>query len=335
MAIRNEEVYIKASLDALLCQTYPRERMEILISDGESTDGTGNILAEMAQKDQRIRIFKNSGKIVSTGLNRAIRESRGDILVRVDGHTRVAPDYVEKCVHELLQSGAANAGGRMRSAGEGLWGEAIVAATESRFGIGNAAFHYCEERRWVDTVYMGAWKRETFRSAGLFDEELVRDQDDELNYRIRHQGGKILLSPEIRSVYTVRSGPGALLSQYFQYGFWKVRVLQKHPAQMQPRQFVPAFFVLALCGSAAAVLSPAGRAFFLAVLTVYLAADMLASGLIASTKGWRYFPRLLVVFAVLHTGYGAGFLAGLVWFAPRWLQKVPPVPVLDTGERIS
>jgi succinoglycan biosynthesis protein ExoA len=151
------------------------------------------------------------------------------MIVRVDGHTIIAPDYVEKCVQALIKSGAENAGGKMNAVSTTPFGQVVVAATSSPFGVGGARFHYSDQEEWVDTVYLGAWRREVFEKIGLFDEELVRDQDDEFNYRLREYGGKILLSPEIKSEYTVRSTPPALWKQYFQYGFWKVRVLQKHP----------------------------------------------------------------------------------------------------------
>jgi hypothetical protein len=165
-----------------------------------------------------------------------------------------------------------------------------------------------------------------FETIGLFDEELVRDQDDEFNYRLREAGGKILLSPKIKSEYTVRSSPGALWKQYFQYGFWKVRVLQKHPRQMRPRQFVPPAYVLSLLISIFLTLSPVTRSLSFVVPLIYLLANLSASLYTASKRGWRYLPLLLVTFAILHLSYGSGFLVGLLKFWNRWGDKVGKTP---------
>jgi GT2 family glycosyltransferase len=173
---------------------------------------------------------------------------------------------------------------------------------------------------------MGAWPRRVFEEIGLFDEELVRDQDDEFNYRLRAAGGKILLSPAIKSDYTVRSSPSDLWRQYYQYGFWKVRVLQKHRRQMSPRQFVPPVLVLSLIASAILALHPAFRILSVLMPLCYLSANLLASFYTASKHGWRSLTRLPLVFAILHLSYGLGFLAGLVKFWGRWGDKTGKAP---------
>ena len=180
---------------------------------------------------------------------------------------------------------------------------------------------------------MGAWPRRVFKKIGLFDEELVRDQDDEFNYRLREKTGRILLSPDIRSEYTVRSTPRGFWRQYYQYGYWKVRVLQKHPRQMSLRQFVPPAFVLSLIFSILLALT-----FFLLPLSfiilissfipiLYLVANLLASLYTAFKRGWKYLPFLPFIFAILHFSYGLGFLVGLFKFADRWDDKIGKVPV--------
>lgn len=334
MPVRNEGAYIRHSLEAVLNQDYPQEQIEILIADGLSTDGTRRIIQEYQAEHPNIRLIDNPGRIVPTGINAALRRARGEIIIRVDGHTLIAPDYVSRCVEALQRSGAENVGGRMDAVGEGAFAGAVVLATSSPFGVGGARFHYSEKEEWVDTVYMGAWPRRVFEEIGLFDEELVRDQDDEFNYRLREHGGKILLSPKIKSKYTVRSTPKALWKQYFQYGFWKVRVLQKHPRQMRPRQFVPPAFAAGLLGAGIlAVLFPWGRFLLLAVAGSYLLANLAASLLTASKNGWRHLPLLPLVYAILHLSYGLGFLAGLVKFAHRWGDKHGKVPAFE-GENV-
>lgn len=324
--IRNEESSIKATLSAMLAQDYPADRIEIIVADGMSSDQTRQIINRQSA-GKNVRIVDNPGRIVPTGLNAALQIAHGRIIVRVDGHTLVAPDYVRQCVEALERTNADNVGGRMDARGQGRFGEAVAVATSTPFGVGGARFHYSDREEWVDTVYMGAWRREVFEKIGLFDEELVRDQDDEFNYRLREHGGKILLNPKIKSVYTNRSTPRALWKQYFQYGFWKVRVLQKHPRQMSLRQFVPLLFTAALISSLLlALFVSKGWIALVLVAGSYLLANLTASLTTAAKRGWRHLALLPVSFAILHLSYGLGFLAGLIKFWNRWGDKTGKVP---------
>lgn len=322
MPIRNEEKYIAGSLEAVLNQDYPAGRMEVLVADGMSTDRTREIVQRMAQGDPRVRLLDNPGRIVPTGLNLALRQARGEIMVRVDGHCIIAPDYVSHCVRLLQEGRADGVGGPMETVGEDPLSQTIALAMSSAFGVGGSAFRTVKDRELeVETVPFPAYRMETIRRIGLFDEEQVRNQDDEYNYRLLKHGGRILLSPAIRSRYYSRSSLKKLWRQYFRYGFWKVRVLQKHPRQLRLRQFVPPVFVAGLAGSALlALLVPAGRVLFGLAAGSYLLANLGASLLTAARSGWRHLPALPLVFAILHIGYGAGFLVGLVRFAGRWQQ---------------
>ena len=342
--IRNESAYIEQGLRAMLAQDYPANRMEILIANGMSTDNTCEIIARIASQHPQydIRVLDNPSRIVPTGINITLRQAKGEIIIRVDGHTIIAPDYVRQCVEALQRTGADNVGGKMNAVGKNMFGNAVALATSSPFGVGGGRFHYSDQEEWVDTVYMGAWPRRVFEKIGLFDEELVRDQDDEFNYRLRAAGGKILLSPKIKSEYTVRGTPSSLWRQYFQYGFWKIRVLQKHPRQMSLRHFIPALFVLASLVSSAVwfLFSPIGIYLVVGIIGSYLLANLSASVWSVFAKGARstpyplslipYFLLLLpLVFAILHVGYGTGFLVGLVRFAGRWNDKQGKTPVFD------
>lgn len=327
MPVRNEGQSITRCLDAALAQNYLPEKLEVLVADGMSDDGTRDIIRGYQEKHPNLRLVDNPGRIVPTGMNAALKVARGEIIVRVDGHTIIAPDYVSKCVEALQRSGADNVGGRMNAAGKGAFGEAVAVATSSPFGVGGARFHYSELEEWVDTVYMGAWPRRVFDEIGMFDEELVRDQDDELNYRLREHGGRILLCPEIKSQYTVRSSPKALWKQYFQYGYWKVRVMQKHPKQMRMRQFVPPAFVTSLLLSAMlAVAFPVGRLLLGGIVGMYVLCNLMASVYTASKAGWSHLVLLPVVYAILHLSYGMGFVVGMVRFAGRWRDRMGRVP---------
>lgn len=333
LPIRNEERFISHCLRALVAQDYHPEDLEIIVVDGMSTDRTREILSGYQARYKQIIVLDNPAQIVPPALNQAIRKAKGDFIIRIDGHTLVAPDYISKCVETLQRTQADNVGGRMDAVGENYTGNVIAAATSTPFGVGGARFHYSDQEEWVDTVYMGAWPKSVFEKVGLFDEELVRNQDDEFNYRLRKMGGKILLSPEIKSKYYNRSSLRSLWRQYFQYGYWKVRVLQKHPWQMRIRQFIPPLFVASLSiSSLLAFFSPVGRLLVALIGGMYFCMNLLSSIWTASQRGWRYLPLLPVVFAILHLSYGIGFLNGLVKFALRWGDKTGQVPLFSISD---
>lgn len=338
MPVRNEGAFVERSLAAVLAQDYPRDRMEILIADGISTDGTRDVVASLARRYPKVSLtlLDNAGRLVASGMNLALISAKGDVIVRVDGHTVIAPDYVRECVEALQRSCAHNVGGRMEAVSESWFGQAVALATCSRFGVGGARFHYSDKEEWVDTVYMGAWPREVFERIGLFDEEQVRNQDDEFNYRLLSHGGKILLSPRIKSKYYNRSSLRSLWRQYFQYGYWKVRVMQKHPRQMRLRQFVPALFVVAVTVALILLLfSFVGKYLALLLANSYVIANLTASVIVTRSKGWRLLPLVPIAFSILHFGYGCGFLLGLVRFWNRWGKgRNPSATPLQKVEQI-
>jgi glycosyltransferase involved in cell wall biosynthesis len=323
MPIRNEASFIARSVGGVLAQDYPAERMEVLVADGMSTDGTRDVIAHLAAAHPRVAltVVDNPGKTVPTGFNRALALARGDVIVRVDGHTIVALDYVSQCVAALHRSGADNVGGRVEHLGEGGVGRAIALARGSRFA-GGSNYNYSNREAWVETVYLGTWPRRVFERIGGFDEEQVRNQDDEFNYRLLSRGGRILLVPHIATACYTRKRFGSLWRQYYEYGYWKVRVMQKHPGQMRPRQFVPPAFVAGLLISLlAAPLWTLGVWSLGLAAASYSAVNLAASW--SSTRGERWGVRLLVpvAYAVLHVAWGTGFLVGLVRFAGRWKDR--------------
>lgn len=328
MPVRNEQDFIGESLGAVLAQDYPKHRLEVLIADGLSTDSTPQIVRRMIEQhpDRSITLLSNSGRIVATGLNLALTHARGSVLVRIDGHCRIQRDYVSRCVAHLREDGVDGVGGPITTIGATLVGQAISAAMSSPFGVGGSAFRTIKDRQLlVDTIAFPAYTRRAVEMAGPFDEELVRNQDDEYNYRLRKLGARLLLAPDVRSEYHSRTSLRALWRQYFQYGYYKVHVMRKHFRQMHWRHFVPAVFVVVLV--AGALLSPLNalaRTLWLLVLVGYLMAVAAASVWTAARSGWRLLSPLPFAFAILHVSYGAGFLAGLVT-----VRRLSPRPLAD------
>ncbi len=330
MPVRNEEDFIAKSLGSVLLQDYPHELLEIVVADGLSSDGTVKLIGKLATETTiPIKIVANPKKIAPAALNLAIAESRGEIIVRIDGHCEIDPDYISNCV-ELLTSGKADGvGGPIETIGSGVQAEAIAIAMSSKFGVGGSAFRTVNDREmYTDTVAFPGYTREIIERAGPYNEELVRNQDDEYNYRIRKLGGRILLSPGIRSGYYSRSTFRSLWKQYFQYGYWKVRVLQLHPRQMSLRQFVPLAFVssVGVLSVLALFTNSAGLMLGLLILT-YLAANLVASFTAAGRK-LHLIPFLTLSFSILHISYGLGSIAGLAAFRNRWKGQ-SNIPITD------
>jgi len=320
---RNEIHHIVKFLDSVLAQELgPSCQMEVLVADGMSDDGSRDLLRAYAGRSPQVRLIDNPRRIVSTGLNAAIAASTGDIIVRMDVHTTYARNYIRECIRALNESGADNVGGPWRAEGNGVIGQAIAAAFESKLCTGGGKAHDRNYEGEVDTVYLGCWRREVFARAGLFDPALVRNQDDEFNFRLRLQGGRIWQSPRIQSSYTPRNSITALFRQYLQYGYWKVAVIRKHKAVAAWRHLAPALFISSLmAGVALMLIAMAGGAHTaVAAAGTLLAVEIPAYALVCMTASIRCgkplnpWARLILpgVIAIYHFAYGLGFLAGLV-----------------------
>lgn len=319
MPVRNEAAWIARSLDAVLRQEYPIDRLEILIADGASDDATRAIIASLPGAD-RVRVLANPRRSQAAGLNLAIAAARGEIIMRVDGHTAIAPDYVSQCVRVLRETGAECVGGPMIPAGVTPSGAAIAHSVASPFGV-PSAFRSGTRAGPTDSVYLGAWPREVFTRAGHFDESLPANEDYELNYRLREAGGTVVLHPAIRSTYFGRQALRDLARQYFTYGRGKAAVLRKHPASLRPRQLVaPAFVAFVALGALGAPFSMPARVLWLGVLALYLALATAASAQLLSRGGIAALARAVAAFVVLHTTWGAGFWLGLFQPAPRRMR---------------
>jgi glycosyltransferase involved in cell wall biosynthesis len=304
---RNERAYIGAFLENLAAQKTGDLDWDAWIADGESTDGTRQQIEEFARRDSRIHLIANPAGRAAAGLNQALAHSSGEIVIRMDVHTRYAEDYIAQSVAALERSGAENAGGPWRAAGGSYIQRAIAAAFQSRFCAGGAKSHDVDWEGFVDTVYLGCWRRETFARIGGFDESLERNQDDEWNLRLTLAGGKVWQDPHIRSWYTVRPSLRALWKQYFDYGFWKVAVIRKHGRPASWRHLAPGLFLLANV-----VLFPLKPVIAVSMDAPYIAATIAFSVAAAARSGWTLVPVLPPVFAVYHFAYGLGFLWGCI-----------------------
>lgn len=318
--VRNEERYIERCLYSLARQDYPRDRFEVLVIDGRSTDLTRQVVSRFAAESTLdVRLLDNPRLLPAAAMNTGLTAAAGEVIVRVDGHAHVAPDFLRQSVSALERWRADCVGGVITSEGDTLAGEAIAAAMSSRFGVGGSAFRVGGAGK-VDTVAFGAYRREVFRRIGGFDEDIERGEDDEFNYRLLDAGGTIVLAPEIHAAYTVRGTLGGVWRQYFGYGRAKPQVLRRHPAQVRARQLAPAAFVLAL-GTFGIGAIFGRRGPLRALLAVYTLFATIASLVLARQHGWRHLPILPAAIACLHLAYGSGFVAGLLGLFRRILTR--------------
>src|SRR3954470_1696408 len=256
MPVLNEERHLRTAVRHVLEQGYPGE-LELVLALGPSRDRTDAIAASLVLADPRVRTVPNPSGKTPAGLNAAIAAARHDIVVRVDGHGMLGPDYVKTAVELLESTGADNVGGVMAAEGETAFEQAVARAMTSWLGVGGARFHTGGEAGPADTVYLGVFRREVLERLGGYDESFLRAQDWELNHRIRSAGGLVWFSPELSVTYRPRSTLLALGRQYFHYGRWRRVVMRQHPGTANPRYLAPpAMVIVCVAGLAAAPLTP-------------------------------------------------------------------------------
>ena len=312
--IYNEEKHIAACLDSILRQDFPKEELEVLLVDGMSTDRTREIVQQYTEQYPFIFLLDNPKRIVPTGLNIAIRVAKGDVIIRLDAHAIYPDNYFSVLVDKLYALNADNVGGLCRTlpAKETPVCEAIAAALSSPFGMGDSHFRIGTNKEMqVDTVPFGCFRREVFDKIGYFDEELVRNQDDEFNGRIIKFGGHIYLIPSVVIDYYGRDSIGKVSKMFYQYGLFKPLVNKKLGNPASVRQFFPFFFVLGLM--IGFVLSFVHKLFlilYVAVLALYILLSAYFS--IRQVKGLKRIVLLMVTFLVIHVSYGWGYLRGMI-----------------------
>ena len=322
MPCLNEEKFIGRCLDSIIAQDYPKDKIEVLVIDGESTDKTREIVDEYIKKYPFIKLLDNPRRIQTFATNIGLKNAKGDIIIRMDAHAEYPKDYIYKSVYWLGKSGVDCVGGLWitKPGANSLIAEAIALTLSHPFGVGNSYFRTgLKEPRFVDTVPFGCYKREVFEKIGLFDEQLVRTDDIEFNLRLKRNGGKILLIPEIKSYYYARSNLISLAKQNFGNGFWVIYSIKFAKMPFSLRHLVPFFFVLSLVASL--IISLFFHPFiyiFSFVFCSYLTFNILFSVKISSKKGLKYFPFLTLSFFTLHFPYGLGSIYGIIkLFMPR------------------
>lgn len=322
--IYNEEKYIAKCIESILAQDYPKEDLEILFVDGMSNDKTREILLAYTKQYPFIKVLDNLNKIVPYAMNIGIKESKGDVIIRLDGHVEYPSNYFSELVAYLHKLDADNVGGLCETlpCGPSAKELAIAEALSSSFGMGNSYFRIgCNSIKEVDTVPFGCFKREIFDKVGLYDNELVRNQDDELNGRIIKNGGKIFLIPSIVTKYYARNKISKVLKMFYQYGLYKPLVNVKLGSPATIRQFFPLIFVLGLLiGLPLSFVNAFISYIYLGVLALYIIVSLIYTyNSVTRTHNYKLFVYQPITYFTIHFGYGWGYLVGLY----KLLFKIP------------
>ena len=304
LPVLNEESHLEGAVLSVLSQDY-RGPLEIILALGPSRDRTNEIAAKLASQDNRVKLLDSPTGKTAAGLNLALAASKSPVVVRVDGHAQIPKNYISLIVEILNKTGAVNVGGVMAAVGTTAFERAVAGAMRSPLGVGASRFHTGGEAGEVDTVYLGAFRREALVAIGGFDERFTRAQDWELNFRLRENGGVIYFDPRLHVTYRPRSSIGALAKQYFEYGRWRRVVSRRHSGTINYRYLAPPFALIGF--SASLILGIALSSIFFIPALVYLLFVVLAS-LKISTSMSEYFLLLLVI-PTMHFAWGAGFIS--------------------------
>jgi glycosyltransferase involved in cell wall biosynthesis len=304
--VLNEERHLEHVVRAIFAQDYPGP-LDVCLALGPSTDATNDVAAQLQRNEPHLRTVANPTGKTPAALNAAIRATSGEIVVRVDGHSVLSPGYITRAVETLQRTGAANVGGVQKAVGTTPFEEAVATAMASPFSMGGARFHIGGDEGPVDTVYLGVFRRDAIEQVGLFDESLIRNQDYELNIRLRAAGHTVWFDPRLEVEYRPRPSLRAMARQYAEYGAWKRHVLRLHPRSLRLRQIVPPITLIALVAS---IVSSPWLPIALIVPAAYAAAIVSASTISGRRHGLATMARLIAVFPTMHMSWAWGFLAG-------------------------
>lgn len=309
MPCLNEERFIETCVQSVLAQDYPKDAIEVLVADGRSSDGTRDILARLSREDPRIKMIDNPERIQAAGMNHIIRAARGEIVIRMDVHCEYASDYVRTCVDVLDRTGADNVGGAQRARPTTFFQRALCAALTSGLGVGGAKYRSPETEGFVDTVFLGAFRRRIFDTVGMYDPGAITNEDAELNQRILASGGKVYLSRAIVVHYHPRESMRALAEQYFKYGRGRARTLLAHGKLLSLRPVIP---FLGVTGGAMLLATSGVHSITPLAFGAYAVATAVEAVRVGRHAGIAAVPVVWAIFPVLHVSHGVGFAAGLV-----------------------
>lgn len=321
--MHNEVANIRRCVESILEQTYPTERLEVVVVDGISDDGSRDILEQLSREYENVHFHDNPLRITPRALNIGIQKSSGDVIIILGAHTRINPDFIERNIRLMLERGEVCTGGTQINVGDTWLQQAIGIGMGSPFGIPTAPYRFEKKQRYVDTVVYAAYRREVLAEVGLFEEDIHIAEDAELNWRIRQANHKILFSPEIISYYYPRPSFPKLFKQFFNYGLMRVNVVKKHPDAFRILHLAPALAIFS--GATLAALSFVHVAFFytlLACLGLYLGGITVGGVICSAKEGFKYFPALPAVFSTLHFGFGTGYIFGL-FKSQKWGGTIP------------
>jgi glycosyltransferase involved in cell wall biosynthesis len=302
LPVLNEEHYLENAVQAILAQDFSGA-IEVILAIGPSTDRTLEIASKLVRNDDRVKIIENPSGRTATGLNLAIEASHHPIIVRVDGHSSIPKTYISTAVTLLSSTGAVNVGGIMAAEGVTEFEKAVAAAMRSTLGVGAAKFHTGGGAGYVDTVYLGVFKRDQLIAAGGFDERFTRAQDWELNYRLRAAGGKIYFDPRLTVTYRPRRSIAALAKQYFEYGRWRRVVARTHKGTINYRYLAPPVTVL---GNIVSILGSFFNPWLITPFAIYLSFLVIAS--FAIGKSLKQIIYLPIVLFTMQMSWGVGFI---------------------------
>jgi succinoglycan biosynthesis protein ExoA len=327
---RNEEAFIAKAVGSILANDWPRDRMEVLIVDGMSEDGTRDIVKEIGARDARVKLVDNPDLFAGGAMRVGVAAARGDYVARVDAHAEIPPAYIRTGVNTLERAPKVWAvGGPVDRVGAGEEGRLVSAINSNIFATGNTRVRVGRAEGPVDAVLYPIWRREVFDRVGYFDESLVRNQDDDFHYRIRRGGGVIYQAQEMRAKYYVRGSVRQLLRQYSQYAFWKVAVAKKYGRFPDWKPLAPpAYFAVLVMTAAGGFLTPYLWAAGGVWAAAYLLADAAAAAAVAAKTRFRNFFKALALFPVFHLRYAAGVIAGVWYF---YVRRLSPRDVVRRG----
>ena len=335
LPVRNEEKFIAACVDSIFSQDYPAELMEVIFVDGRSEDRTVAMLKEMQKEHPQIVVLDNPNRTVPYAMNIGIEACKAEIIVRLDAHAEYPEDYIRLSVETLLTKDCDNAGGVFETRGRGFMGEAIAEMLKTPLGVGNATYRLTQEDGYVDTVPFGCWRKELFDRIGGFDERMTRNQDNELNHRIRKNGGKVYLNHKIRVLYYCRDTMRGIMKMAYMNGKWGVITMTLVPGSMGVRHFVPLAFVLSTIGLV--LLTLLTRSWLFGGLLslewgAYLLLDFFYAYTIAKEKGLKFFPVEVILYPAFHFAYGYGSLVGIANL-PKFLRAEKEKKAKEGGKK--